>query len=498
MNPNPASTILVVDDEVKAQNLLRNLLEAEGYRVVCAGNGLEAIAAAARALPDVVLLDLMMPGIDGYEVCTRLRALPAIAAVPIIMLTALDDRASRLRGLQAGADDFLSKPFDSAELRARVRTITRLNRYRRLYDEQARFEAALAHAPEPIVLAELDGTIVHRNAAFSALLDPAQPLAASFFDYLPPAVAEQLRADLAAGPAHPARESRLHGSRRASTVVEITHGLIPWEGRRIVQFHLRDLTERKLLEAQLLRSQRIELLGQLAGSVVHDINNILTVIGGSTTLLTLDPASAPRHVQNIQAGVLRGGSMLRQLLMFARGSDGEVQPMNPAETVGEVASLVSEAFGNIYEIRFNPAAGPATIAADSTQLHQIVMNLCVNARDAMPDGGRLDLATGRATVDSAAATRAGPGVATGEYVTVSVRDNGTGIPPEVLPRLFDPFFTTKPEGKGTGLGLATVMRLMRRHHGFVTIDTEIGKGTCFTCHFPLTPPTAAAQTRALA
>ena len=138
-------TVLVVDDEPRAQNLLRSLLEVEGYRVLCASHGPEALE-QARQLPDVVLLDLMMPGMDGFEVCRRLRAEPALALMPVIILTALDDRASRLQGLAAGADDFLSKPFDSAELRARLRSITRLNRYRQLYEQRARFEAAIAHA----------------------------------------------------------------------------------------------------------------------------------------------------------------------------------------------------------------------------------------------------------------------------------------------------------------------------------------------------------------
>jgi signal transduction histidine kinase len=485
MNANPPATILVVDDELKAQTLLRTLLEAEGYRVLCAGNGPDALASAAQR-PDVILLDIMMPGMDGYEVCTRLRADPALAAVPVIMLTALDDRASKLRGLQCGADDFLGKPFDSAELRARMRTITRLNRYRRLYEEQARFEAAIAHAPEAIVLAEADGTIIHRNAAFNALFAPAAPSPVNFFACLADDFAASVQAGTAGGTGRaPAREGRLLHGRAATTTVEITHGLVPWEGRNVIQFHLRDLTERRSLEAQLLRSQRIELLGQLAGSVVHDMNNVLTAVGGSASLLEMGTATPAVHLQNIQKGVQRGGAMMRQLLMFARGSDGEFETGGMAATICEVTDLVRETFGRAYQVSFSATDGLPPVATDPTQIHQVVMNLCVNARDAMPAGGRLDLTVRARAVDAATAAAAGPEVRPGDYVTVGVRDSGTGIPPEILPKLFDPFFTTKPEGKGTGLGLATVMRVMRRHRGFVTIDTELGKGTCFTCHFPV-------------
>jgi len=484
---NPPPTILVVDDEVKAQILLYRLLEAEGYGVLCAGNGPEAIA-AARKRPDAVLLDLMMPGMDGFEVCQRLRATPGLEAIPIIILTALDDRDSRLRGLQAGADDFLTKPFDAMELRARLRTITRLNRYRQLYEERARFEAAISHAPEGVVLAEIDGALIHCNEAFRRLWREEAPGPGNFFDCLPDEAARAVRRSVAAGEKSAAAcEASLRFGRAKATVVEITHSPVPWEGRSIVQFHVRDLTEKKALEAQLLRSQRIELLGQLSGSVVHDMSNILAAIGGSAAMIGFrveNPEIAP-HLQNIQSGVQRGASMLRQLLMFARGSDGELEPQRAASTVAEVASLVRETFGARYGVSLTAAADLPLIAADSTQLHQIVMNLCVNARDAMPDGGRLDLSVTRRTVDAAAAAAAGAGAEPGDYVVLSVRDTGTGIPPEVCAKLFDPFFTTKGEGKGTGLGLATVLRLTRRHRGFVTYETEVGQGTCFHCHFPV-------------
>ncbi|AOS43244.1 Blue-light-activated protein [Lacunisphaera limnophila] len=494
--PPTRATILVVDDEPRAQALLRNLLEVEGYQVLCAGNGPEALA-AARQLPDVVLLDLMMPGMDGYEVCQKLRADPLLALMPVIMLTALDDRASRLRGLQAGADDFLAKPFDSAELRARLRTITRLNRYRTLYEEHARFEAAIAHAPEAIVLAELDGTILHRNAAFDTLIAAAGDPRPNFYAYLPAEAGLALRAAVGTPGRARGLETTLRAGGPADTVVEITHGLMPWAGRGIVQFHLRDRTEQKRLEAQLLRSQRIELLGQLAGSVVHDMNNILTAIGGSAILLELNAGSDPaQQLRNIQNGVKRGAGVLRQLLMFARGSDGELETLSAIGPVAEVVDLVRETFGRSYEVDFQIDEDLPALRLDPTQVHQIVMNLCVNARDAMPVGGRLAISVRRETVATTPACA--PDAAPGDYVVVAVRDQGTGIPPEVLPRLFDPFFTTKAEGKGTGLGLATVMRLVRRHGGFVTVDTVVGSGTTFLCHFPITPAATPAPSLAVA
>lgn len=491
---NSKSTLLVVDDEPKALILLRHLAEPEGHRVLTAERGAEAIAIALREHPDVILLDVMMPEMDGFEVCRRLRADPALATVPIILLTALDDRESRLRGLEAGADDFITKPFDATELRIRLRTLRRLNRYRRLHEESSRFEAALDHSPEAIVITELDGTILRHNPAFRRLLAPEHQQADNFLRLLRADDAATLRAEFAREtPSSRHLEFSLPSGYASPTTIEIAHGLVPWEGRRAILFHLRDLTDKKALEDQLLRAQRIELLGQLSSSVAHDLNNVLAAIGGSAGLLEIAPHSpnAPKHLTNIRTAVQRGASMLQQLLQFGRGSDGPMEPLNPAGVAAEVASLVRESFGARYEFTFAAADGLPPIVGDSTQIHQVVMNLCVNARDAMPDGGEIQLAVGPREVTPAIATQAGPGARAGQHVVISVRDHGTGIPPEVRARLFDPFFTTKAEGKGTGLGLATVLRVMRRHGGFVTLETEVGSGTCFHCHFPVAPAAAA-------
>lgn len=484
---NPPSTILVVDDEPRALLLLRNLLEPEGYRILCAANGAEAITLAMRERPDVILLDLMMPDIDGYEVCRRLREDPALIHLPIIMLTALDDRESRIRGLTAGADDFLSKPFDVGELRARLRTITRLNRFRLLYEQGERFEKALAYSPDGIALATESGDIILLNQAIKRLLQPEAEAATSIYQLLPPETKTRLENCLGqpASAASPVIESPLLYGLRPNTTVEITVGRLPWAGTTIVQFSLRDITEKKNLETQLMRSQRIELLGQMAGGIVHDLNNILSVISASTSLLEFEPARAAYHRGNIQASTMRGANLLRQLLMFARGSDEALCPVDLTGLSAEVAAVVRETFGPTFTVQYDVHQALPEVQADATQVHQILMNLCVNARDAMPHGGTLTIGGERRQLTPSEAGQLGDGARAGDYVILKVTDTGTGIPPEIRAKLFDPFFTTKDPGKGTGLGLATVLRLIRRHQGFVTIDTAVGRGTTFACHFPV-------------
>jgi signal transduction histidine kinase len=369
-----------------------------------------------------------------------------------------------------------------------LRTIIRLNRFRRLYEQRARFEAAITYSPDGVVLAEFDGTIIHRNPTFSKLLDPAEPARDDFYAYLPADAAGGIQSRLAR-PEYAraaALPTSLNLAKKTVQAVEVSHSLIPWEGRSIVLYTIRDVTEKKMLEQQLLHSQRIELLGQLAGSAIHDLNNILSVIAGSAQLIEMKGAGVDcqPHIDQITQGTQRSASMLRQLLMFARGEDGELELANPTGVAAEVANMVKETFGKYYPVDYHAAENLPPVLIDSTQIHQIVMNLCVNARDAMPEGGRLTIAVERRKLESSITAVMGDTPKPGDYVTISVRDTGTGIPPEILPKLFDPFFTTKPKGKGTGLGLATVIRLVRRHQGFVTLDTEVGKGTCFTCHFP--------------
>jgi two-component system cell cycle sensor histidine kinase/response regulator CckA len=478
-------TVLVVDDDIVSRELLRGLLATEEYSVLFAENGTQALDLAARHSPDVVLLDVVMPGLDGFEVCRQLRANPALRQVPIVLLTALEGRDSRLRGLAAGADEFLNKPVDPIELRMRIRTITQLNRFRQLCDERARFEAAVSHSPDAIVLTDGQGRILNVNAAFTRLVTPASR---SIYDCFPKARAEALKSDVASlesGRRIDSFETPLLLSPITDACADVTVVRLPWSEGVLHEFILRDITDRKRLEAQVLRLQRIELLGQLAGGVVHDVNNLLMAVIGNAEALESGGNQAVRdRVTVIRSGAERGAALLRRILMFARGGDQAVTPVDVAPVLRETAAIASKLLGEHILLDVELPADLPAILGDSDQLHQVVMNLCVNARDAMPGGGRLLLSAKLVSLNDAEARAIGPDATEGEFMAISVRDTGTGIPPEIRDRLFDPFFTTKPRETATGLGLATVLRVMKRHHGFVGFETEMGGGTCFTCYFP--------------
>jgi PAS domain S-box-containing protein len=350
----------------------------------------------------------------------------------------------------------------------------------------------VAYAPDGIVLASDDGRILLGNAAFQQLVEPKLSDASglSIFDFFAIGAAPEFRAQLAqlteVGRRLGPFETALHRARAADAQVEFTVGRLPGENGSVLAFNVRDVTERKQLETQLLRSQRIELLGQFAGGIVHDVNNILTAISGNAVLIEdAERERVPIYVENILKSVKRGANLLRQILMFARGADQALAPTSTAGIVIETCGIVGEVLGKKVTVTTDTPADLPEIMGDANQLHQVLMNFCVNARDAMPHGGSIHIATHRVTLSDAEARQIGPLARAGDFVTLSVRDTGTGITPEVKARLFDPFFTTKPPERGSGLGLATVLRVVRRHDGFVSVETEVGAGTRFTCYFPV-------------
>ena len=249
----------------------------------------------------------------------------------------------------------------------------------------------------------------------------------------------------------------------------------------------RDVTARMHLEEQLRRAQRLEAIGSLASGVAHDMNNILAPMLMAAGILKdrLPAAGDRRIIELVENGATRGALIIRQLLAFSSGVEGARAPVQLRHLLHEMEHLMQETFPRSIRIEGNIPGDLWTVLADATQMHQVIMNLCVNARDAMPEGGKLTMCAENLQMDEAL-VQIHPEAKPGPYVMVTVADDGTGIAPEIISRIFDPFFTTKGVGKGTGLGLSTVIGIVKSHGGFITVYSEPGRGTAFKVYLPAT------------
>ena len=277
----------------------------------------------------------------------------------------------------------------------------------------------------------------------------------------------------------------LHKDGRTRILVNMNVGLITFHGRMASMGTVKDITEKKMLESQLLRAQRMESIGTLAGGIAHDINNVLTPIMLSQELLRekFTDKESQNYLNIIQRSTQRGASLMKQVMSYARGVEGERNALQVTHLISEIRQIAKETFPRNIEIRTDIPKDLWNLSGDATQLHQVLMNLCVNARDAMPDGGILHICAENLLIDEDYA-HINIDAKVGPYITITVSDTGTGIPPGILERIFEPFFTTKEHGKGTGLGLSTALGIVKSHGGFMTVYSEVGKGTAFKVYLP--------------
>ncbi len=271
--------------------------------------------------------------------------------------------------------------------------------------------------------------------------------------------------------------------------IEASISQVEANGEKFYTVILRDITEKRRLEAQFLRAQRMESIGTLAGGIAHDLNNLLAPILMAVQMLQLKftDEQSQKMLQLLRINAERGADMVKQILSFARGVEGDRLALQPRHLIKEVVKILKETLPKSIEISFYVGEDLWPITGDATQLHQVLMNLCINARDALPHGGKLHIKAENKVLDETYAQMI-PEAKAGRHVLLTIRDNGFGIPPEHQSRIFDPFFTTKETGKGTGLGLSTVQGIVRGHGGFINVYSEVGKGTEFRIHLPALAP----------
>jgi PAS domain S-box-containing protein len=366
---------------------------------------------------------------------------------------------------------------------------------------EVQYRSLLENLEQCIFLKNAELRFVAVNRPFCQSLDRPESaiLGQTDFEFYPPHLAEKYRADdrvvLTEGRRLELEEQNLTGD-RLRTVRVVKTPMKDEEGRAVgILGIFWDVTEQRALEAQLRQAQKMEAVGQLAGGVGHDFNNLLTVILGNVSLVASSfPPGDPNRalIQAAEQAALRAAAVTRQMLGFARCMGLRTQPVSLNQVLDEVVALLRSSLDPRIRLEVHKAPDLGVVQADPGQMNQVLMNLALNARDALPEGGSLVIETGNVTLGEDYARRhleARPG----EFVRLRVRDTGHGIPPDVLPRIFDPFFTTKEPGKGTGLGLAVVFGIVKSHQGWIDCASEVGRGTSFDVYLPRSSVGAAAE-----
>lgn len=525
--------VLLVEDNLAEARLLQEFLKGallNGFHLSHVKRLQEAIERLHQSPWDVVLLDLSLPDSQGLE--SLQAVVQQMPSIPIVVLTNTNDDDLALAALRHGAQDYLFKrnvnqemlvrslryaierkqsaealreANETLELRVRQRTAeleTTNTLLKQEIEWRQRIQEKLELAQHAGKIGTFEWEIQSHKITWTAELEALYGLSPGSFNGRYEDWIATLHPD-----DRPRTEQTLWQAVKSGQAVDIefrivwTNQMIRWislksnifqdetgKSLRMLGIHM-DITEKKQLEEQFLRAQRLESLGTLASGIAHDLNNILTPILAIAQLLPLKFDHLNDHTRELlrmlEISARRGADLVKQILSFARGVEGKRVCLQINHLLLEVQQIIQQTFPKSITISSDIPADLWMISGDATQLHQVLMNLCVNARDAMPTGGSLQITARNLSMDEDQA-RLYLDAQVGAYVVVSVCDTGSGIAPELIDRIFDPFFTTKEIGKGTGLGLSAVLGIVKSHGGFVNVQSQVNQGSQFYIYLPAT------------
>ncbi len=498
--------ILVVDNHPIVLKFMTQLLEKEGYQALAAEDGLSALEILRSYIPDIMFIDLIMPHIGGEKLCQIIRKTPDLKDVYLIILSAIAAE-QEVDFTSFGANACIAKgPLNkmaqhilaALEQSNRGTSVILPNKPIGLEDVYARhittellsvkrhFEVILTSMTEGILEITPEARIVYANPMAISLFNKPedQLLASDFTDLFQELDRQRIKDHLFTIKTHP--QATIGNSSVMINGKQISLHLIPVmdERQKSIIVILNDVSEQKRMEAKLIQAQKMEAIGTLAGGIAHDFNNLLMVIQGNVSLMLLDLHPTHPHyemLKTIEKQVQSGSKLTLQLLGYARKGKYEVKPIDLNQLVEETSVAFGRTKKNITLHR-ELAEDLLACEADQGQIEQVLMNLFVNAADAMPEGGDLFLKTINATHKDIKSRLYDP--IPGGYVLVSVTDTGTGMDSKTMGRIFDPFFTTKELGRGTGLGLATVYGIVKGHGGYIEVESAKSHGSTFKVYLP--------------
>jgi PAS domain S-box-containing protein len=530
--------VLIVDDNEDNLYYLRTLLAAYGYEVESAAHGAEALTKARHSPPNLIIADLLMPVMDGYTLLRHWKLDEKLKNIPFVVYTATytEPEDERL-AIDLGADAFIIKPMEPEDLMARIRQVNShatdagstsarapcasdqdiVQQYsaslvRKLEEKTIQLETAnralqkemaerkeVSTRLETLIEQANIGVLVHRD--FKPVL--ANSEVARIFGYkskdeienMPDCSFLAVDGELARMTAY--NEGRLKGGdvpgfysfkgkRADGAVIQIENRAfaMQWGGRLAICSLMTDVTEQRNTEAQLRQSQRLEAVGQMTGGIAHDFNNLLTIIIGNTELIEETEDESLRGLARMaREAAERAAELTGRLLAFSRKQPLDPKAIDINALISNMEGLIRRAIGEQLDIKTVLGADLWHVYVDPSQLENALLNLAINARDAMPNGGHLTIETGNIRMDDAAVANQ-VGFAPGDYLLVTVSDTGTGMDKDTLAHAFEPFFTTKDVGKGSGLGLSMIYGFVKQSRGHVRIESELGRGTIVRIYLP--------------
>lgn len=500
--------LLIVDDNAATRYALRRRMERHDFVVSEAGTGTEGLELIASQVPDALILDVNLPDMSGFDIVRLLRSEPRTALLPVVHVSAASIQTTDIvTGLEAGADAYLVHPVDPDVLLATLRTLLRVRDTEyALRESEARFREIFVNISAPIAVMDAQLKVHECNHAFALLIQQSvaqQTMENSLADGQDEIV-QELRAGLLAGERWKGTLRMLVRGEVRETEWQISPYRTPLlslvfiedvtEHRQREQSHLKQLdsvntklahevAERARTEAQLLQVQKMDAIGKLTGGIAHDFNNLLTgIITGIELIKKRTQENRPEKIMRYAEAALASASsaaaLTHRLLAFARQQPLDARPIDINKHIRSLEDLLRRTIGKRIALTLDLTSQSAIALVDASQLESALLNLVINARDALPEGGTIRVTT------FAAHSKGDSRLADGPYLALSVKDDGIGIEHSVIDKVFDPFFTTKPIGEGTGLGLSTIYGFARQSGGDVVIRSVASHGTEVTLMFP--------------
>lgn len=518
--------LLIVDDNSQNIKIISTLLYERGFNISIATNGYQAIESLKYNSVDLILLDVMMPEMDGYETCKRLKSDDETKDIPVIFTSALSETIDKVKAFNAGAVDYVTKPIELEEILARINTHIKIRelqknflnlnknlerevavRTKELKESTTRFRSLIETISDWIWEINEENIFTYSSPRVKDLLgyDPSEVLGKSIFAFLPD---DQFKTrNLSLLEMIGKREGF---ARYQKKLVHKTGDIVMFETSAVPILDAngnfcgfrgvnRDITERVKIEAQLLQVQKMETVGTLAGGFAHDFNNLLGAMMASTSVMKsriennmdIEPETLSDYIETMSECSDRGADITKQLLSLSRKQELKLGALNLNTAIENVVKICKMSFNKSIGINVKYAETTPIAKADATSIEQVLLNLCVNAEHAMTImrskekwGGDIEISISKKRLDSLFCLLH-PEAFPQDYWIISVLDTGIGMDDDTISNIFNPFYTTKPVEKGTGLGLSMVYNILMQHQGFVDVNSEVGQGSVFNIYLPV-------------